>query len=78
MHELSNAESAALDAALRSDPDLEEQLHPLLRGEFGYEARSLVLSCLAARLQQGAVADGALIPALADALHAARDDYDDA
>lgn len=78
MHELSITENAALDAVLRSDPDLEEQLHPLLEGEFGYEARRLVLTCLAARLQQGAVADGALIPALADALHAARNDFDDA
>jgi hypothetical protein len=78
MQELSNAESAALDAALRSDPDLEEQLHPLLEGKFGHEARRLVLSCLAARLEQGVVPGGALIPALADALHAARNDYDDA
>ena len=78
MQELSNAESAALDAALRSDPDLEEQLHPLLEVRFGPEARRLVRSCLAARLEQGGVPEGALIPALADAVRAARNDFDDA
>jgi hypothetical protein len=77
MHELSNSESAALDAALRSDPELEEQLHPLIEGRFGWKARQTVLSCLAARLEQGAVLEGALIPALADALHLARNDFDD-
>jgi hypothetical protein len=47
------SESAALAAALRSDPELAEDLAPLIEGRFGPRARELVLASLAARLGHG-------------------------
>lgn len=76
MGKITDIDNAAVVAALAADPELEEQLHPLLDGHFGCEARQLVLAFLSARIEQGGSASGSLIPALADAMRAARDDFD--
>jgi hypothetical protein len=69
-------ESEALAAALCSDPELAEDLAPLIEGRFGPRARELVLASLAARLGHSGDPRGALIPALADALRTARGEFD--
>ena len=69
-------EGAALAAAFRYDPELGEDLAPLLEGRFGRRARELVLALLAARLADSGEHRGALIPALADALRTARGEFD--
>lgn len=73
----SDGHCAAVERALRSDPELEEQLRPLLDGRYGDGARRLFLARFAARLERGTSASNALVPALADALREARGETDD-
>jgi hypothetical protein len=67
MRDLSAAEWALVIRAVAADPELVAELRPLLAGEFGQDARRLVLRCFVARVEAGASARGALVPALADA-----------
>jgi hypothetical protein len=66
-------ERAAIDAALRADPELAEDLRPLLDGRYGERTERLFLRCLAARLRDGEAPRSVLLPALADATRAARE-----
>jgi len=76
MSDLAAQDAAAVEAALESHPDVAAGLAPLLRGECGIPARELVLRCLAKRLDRGLPLRAALIPALAEALRAARAEAD--
>jgi hypothetical protein len=53
-------------------------LRPLLAGEFGIEARDLLLRSLSRRLAAGTSMRSALVLALADAMRIARGERDDA
>jgi hypothetical protein len=61
-----------LDEAFAADAGLAAGLRPLLDGEFGVQARDLVLSNLARRLAAGDTVQAALLPALAEAMRVAR------
>ncbi len=65
-------DAVAVEAGLKSDPDLAAALGRVLSGECGIPARDLLLRCLAERLARGVSLRGALIPALAQALRIAR------
>jgi hypothetical protein len=73
----SAAESSLLERALAAEPELAEELRPLLDGAFGHAARRLVRRCLAERLRTSTGAREALRPALADALRGASSDRHD-
>lgn len=78
MCELNAEQQAQLDQLLASDPGLARGLHPLLAGEFGLEARDLLLRSLSRRLAAGTAMRTALVLALADAMRIARGEHDDA
>jgi hypothetical protein len=78
MCELNAEQQAQLDQLLASDPGLARGLRPLLAGEFGLEARDLLLRSLSRRLATGTAMRTALVLALADAMRIARGEHDDA
>jgi hypothetical protein len=78
MCQLNAEQQAQLDELLASDPSLASGLRPLLDGEFGLEARDLLLRSLSQRLAAGTSMRPALVLALADAMRTARGEHDDA
>jgi hypothetical protein len=78
MCELTADQQGQLDRLLASDPGLAEGVRPLLDGEFGIEARELLLCHLSRRLAAGRSMRAALVLALADAMRFARGEQDDA
>ena len=78
MRELTADQQGQLDRLLGSDPGLAGGVRPLLDGEFGIEARDLLLCHLSQRLADGSSMRAALVLALADAMRFARGEQDDA
>jgi hypothetical protein len=77
MCELTADQQGQLDRLLASDPGLAGGVRPLLDGEFGIEARELLLCHLSRRMAAGRSMRPALVLALADAMRSARGDQDD-
>jgi hypothetical protein len=78
MCELTADQPGQLDRLLASDSGLARGVRPLLDGEFGIEARELLLCHLSQRLAAGSSIRAALVLALADAMRSARGEQDDA
>lgn len=64
-------DAAAVDAALRADPELAKDLGPLLEDQYGSRARKLFVRCFAAHLRTARHPGTAALPALADAIYTA-------
>jgi hypothetical protein len=75
---LSAERQTQLDQLLAGDPGWANGLRPLLAGEFGIEARDLLLRSLSQRLAAGPSMRTALLLALANAMRIARSERDDA
>jgi hypothetical protein len=78
MCELNAEQQAQLDQPLDSAPGLASGLRPLLAGEFGLEARDLLLRFLSVQAAPGTSMRAAFVPALADAIRIAPGEHDDA
>jgi hypothetical protein len=76
--DLTADQQGQLDRLLASDPGLATGVRPLLDGEFGLQARELLLCHLPERLAAGSSIRAALVLALADAIRSARGERDDA
>jgi hypothetical protein len=74
LRELSPAARAMIEDALERDPELADDLRPLLEGRYGERTERLFLKCFAERLQRSEQPRDALLPALADAMHEAKRD----
>jgi hypothetical protein len=71
---LDPSERARIDDALGADPELGDDLRPLLDGRYGEQTEHLFLHHFAARLAGAGTPRAALLPALADALREAERD----
>lgn len=65
---LSDSDRALVQGALEQDPELAEDLRPVLAGDYGDETKRLFLGCFVDRLRTCGRARDALLPALADAM----------
>jgi hypothetical protein len=76
MCELTPEQQSQLDAAMAADAGLADGLRPLLAGDFGAEARDLMLGCLSRRFAGGWPDRTVPLLALADAIDLARSGAD--
>ncbi len=72
MCELTAEQQRQLDAAMAADIGLADGLRPLLAGEFGADARDLLVCCLSRRFAGGWPDRAVPLLALADAIELAR------
>jgi hypothetical protein len=76
--ELTAEQQEQLDQLLAVDPGLANGLSPLVAGEFGIEARDLLLRSLSQRLAAGTSTRTALVLALVEAMRIAHGERDEA